>query len=93
MAKIDYEIIDVKRRNILARIVSISHYKVTVKLGTGKILKLNGWAGVFSNTPDNLIGDIEQSLEKKLCPKLKKPTWRDVLTAKGAKGTIEGVER
>ncbi|NVM57242.1 MAG: hypothetical protein HWN51_03890 [Desulfobacterales bacterium] len=86
-----YEILDVERRNCLARITSVDEYKVTVKLDNGQILKLNAWAGVANPTLDNLIFDIEKQLKKAL-PSKSKPTppkWKVVFRAIGKKGEVK----
>ena len=74
----------------MARIGSVDEYKVTVKLGDGRILKLDAWAGVANPTLDHLISDIEGQLKEALSPKPKPivPKWKVLLGAIGKKGEV-----
>jgi len=86
-----YEILDVERRNFLARFGDIHEYKVTVKLDDGRILKLNAWAGCRAPTLDHLLYDIKEQLVKALSlkPKSIPPKWKVVFGAIGKKGEVK----
>jgi len=57
------KILEVKRRNWLARLLSVRHWKVKVEIG-GKVYSYNCWAGTNETSTVSLLFDLEQKIKK-----------------------------
>ena len=69
-----YQIVDVRRRNLLARIFSIKEWQVIVQDEEGYLYRVNAWAGVYTSKGpswDNLLWSVEGNIKKGKLKKLK----------------------
>ena len=69
-----YRIVEVKKRNLFARFLSINHWQVIVQDEEGYRYRVNAWAGVFgSKDPsyDSLLWSIKEKIKQGKIKKLK----------------------
>ena len=57
------KIISVKKRNWLARLFSVKHWKVVVEDRNGKQIAVHAWAGVHEPRADNLLHYVKRAFE------------------------------
>lgn len=87
-----FTILSIKRRNILARSVSIDHWQVKVRLDSGEEMTLNCWAGTRTPKESWLIDDLKKKIRQRLHPK-PKPKPVDFKKLEGKTFDIELIQK